>query len=92
MINPFRYTYRITEHSYSKETLYEVEYGNFLFRENLCRDGELRDETGCLVYDNYSFSSLDAAKKAIEDHLTAKVTADLKKRLNQPTSKVIQYV
>ena len=92
MTNPFKYTYKITEHSDPDGIWYEVEYGNFLSRENLCRNGEVRDCVGAYIHDDYDFPSLDAAKKAIEDHLTARLKVQLQKRLNQSTSKVIQYV
>jgi hypothetical protein len=92
MINPFKYTYRITEHSDPDGVWYEVEYGNFLSRDYLCRDGIVKSYSGAYIHDNYEFPSIDDAKKAIEDHLTAKLTTELKSRLNKPTSKAIQYV
>lgn len=92
MFNIFKRTYRITEHSDPDGVYYEVEYGNFLSRENLCQDGELHDYISCMIKDNYDFPSIEAAKKAIKDHLTAKLTKELETRLNGSTSKVIQYV
>lgn len=88
MFNIFKYTYRITEHTDSEGVWYEVEYGNFFNREFLDAQGKLWMSDYRLDELGGCFLSIDAAKQAIKSHLVAL----LEERLNQPTSKVIQYV